>query len=739
MSAFCSDFFTKNTTTSNLSYHMIQSDNYFILWNNNATAKVLKKHFSPEHVICSAAELKTAKLDSAKVIIVLCELNWDEKGIEREPSIFCGVDLVKHHLRVSKKLKAPILFVSFMPESFFESAKYMILNAVGHRFMQLEPLRCESWGEALSIEDLNPLNEIQFSDIVTNLCDLRGQIGEILHNAVSKIQVLDSDKLDTNKNFEQGSQILDEHLNDICHLLEYRPDVLSLKNEVIRIFNEKVQQCGLKVAVEQVIPKYREQFQALAHDAEESTTPIFLERGWQVLLLDDNPDGIRTVINMLEKYGVVVDEYKDVIDALKAIEENEKAVKEGKKMLPITVVISDYRLYVPGTKHHQTMQGYDFLLKTSDPSKHDLRALVALSGLSRSFLLESFRKYNCRVEVYAKEDILISDKATQVFTEDIIQLGEQNYQALLSRPKVGKWDGVLKPFYVAYRQSADYDEVERQIRMEAKGYALYVEHILKDKSDKTRLQMPGLEPFKGLTTKLVDKNNKPILNHMPIFKKIMIARRIAIWLLFFEGFDMRSAYTALIHGILDASYLEMGTPTPSPEEKKKIKSTVTNLVNTTLCLSVKDFPINLLVEEIGWLKCDMGVDIDDMRAMLLQVHEHFNEGFKRSPNLIEFICKQLTNPVNDESQEKHHELKQNFHEGHGDRHFTMVSIGDLKRVVRYMGKEIRDPDMLKEAIDVLENILAYVNKDYNGAFVMKDVARYVSENIEMLRKRNLRH
>ena len=719
---------------------MIQSDNYFILWSNNATASALKKDFSLEYVICSAPELRTAKLDLAKGIIVLCELNWDEKGIEREPSKFCGVDLVRHHLRLSRKLKAPILFVSFMPESYFKSAKYMIMNAVGHRFKQLEPSIWGSWEKEFLKKDLNPLNQIQFSDIVTNLCDLRGLIGEIIHNAENKVPgVLNHHNLEKNKKLEQVFQILEDSLDDICSLLNYRTDMLSVKKEVIYHFKQKVEKDGNLDEAKTFLSQYREQLQALAQDTEVPATPMFLERGWKILLLDDDPDGIKEIIKNLKKYGVVIDVYKDALEATKAIEENEKAVENKKKIPPITVVISDYRLYIPGTKRHQPLQGYDFLLQTSDPSQHDLKALVALSGLNRSFLLESFRKYNCRVEVYAKADIITSDRAAQVFAENIIQLGEENYQALLSKPR-GKWKTDKKPFYVAYRQSADYAEAEYQIRIKARNYVDVVRHILNDRSNSNHLQMPGLDTFSDLSTSLSKNVKLSFSEKMEIFQKLLIARRIAIWLIFFEGFGIKSVYTALIHGILDASHLEKGTPTPTPEEKSRIKGKVTDLITTHLCISIKDFPTKLLVEEISWLKYDMGVDIDDMRAVFLQVHEHFNEGFRRHPKLIEFIYKHINSLVNKESNnEKYSELKQNFREDHGELIFTVVSIGDLKRIVRYIGKEIKDRDMVKESIDMLENILVYINKDYNGAFVIEDVSRYILENIEILKKRNSEH
>lgn len=282
---------------------MIQSGNYFILWSNNSTSTAIEEQFAPEHIICSADKLKTAKLGSADGIIVLCELNWDENGIEREPSIFYGVDLVKHHLRVSKRLRVPILFVSFMPESFFESnPHYMILNAVGHSFKQLEPSLFGNWDKVFFENGLKPLNEIQFSDIVTNLCDLRGLIGEITHNAGSKIRgVIESNPLDTNKIFEEISQILDEHLNEICHLLDNRPDVLLVKKELICSFNEEVKRFGVLEAAKEFISKYDEQLKALAHDTDAPSAPSPHDWGWKALILDDDLNGVKKIIQMLKR------------------------------------------------------------------------------------------------------------------------------------------------------------------------------------------------------------------------------------------------------------------------------------------------------------------------------------------------------------------------------------------------------------------------------------------------------
>ena len=711
---------------------MIQSGNYFILWSNNGRATALEEQFSPEHVICSAEELRTAKLGLADGIIVLCELNWDENGIEREPSIFCGVDLVKHYLRVSMKFHAPILLVSFMPESFFESEpKYMIMNAVGHRFKQLDPSLFGTLHSIFDGDGLNPLNDIQLSDIVTNLCDLRGLIDEILHNAQSNIMaVIKSENIDINTKFEKISQILDKHLKDVCLLLNQRPDVRSAIKEIIRLFNEDVKQKGDFHAAKTFLKKYQEQLKSLVNDTEAPSVPIRHEWGWKALLLDDDPEGIKEISDMLEKNGVVTEVFSDVVEAKKKIDDDEQ---NGNY---ITVVISDYRLFEPGKRCHQRKQGYDFLLEMS--MRDRFYALIALSGLSRSFLLESFRKYNRRVEVYAKDDIIASERATLVFTENIIQLGEENYQALLSKPTAKNWEGVLKPFYVDHRQSADYAQHEHQINLIAREYVLYVKHIL-NASDKNLLQMTNFEPFKGLTTNLVgEKDKKPILIHRPVFQQILIARRIAIWLLFFEGFNTRSVYSTLIRGILDESYLKIGTSTLINSENTKLKSSVANLLNTTLCLSLNDFPKNLLVEEIGWLKYDMGVDIDHMQTVLLQVHEHFNEGHKHYPKLIEFMSNQLMNLENDNSKtKKYHELKQNIHEDHGKLNFTIASIGDLKRVVRYMGAEIRNLDLIHMAINMLEDILTTIDGDARGVLDMDGVIKYVSDNIEILNKRKL--
>lgn len=672
------------------------SDNFFVLWDDDTTAKILREKFSADHVICSAEELKNAKLDSAEGIVILCELKWDENGIESQPSMFSGIEIAKHYLRATKRLRSPILFVSLLPHLFFEAhQKYMIINAIGHDFLQLETFQWDIWCDKFGNGKLYPLNNIQFSDIVTNMCSLRGLIGQITHNAKTKINKLEINaESDVESKINDVYQILDESLNEICFLMNNRPDTLRLRSEIIERFNKEIRFHKDFSGAMNFLRTYEEKLLRLDKETHNIVAPERVEHSWKALFLDDEPDSMSQILNELKKNGINVEICLNYTEAKRVIQEDEKSGNV------ITVVIADYRLFEQGTMQQQPKQGYDFLLWIS--RRDHFSGLVALSGLNTQFLLDTFRNFNVRVEVYAKDDLRSSVQARQDFAENIIRLGDENYQAVLSKPQTGKWNKELKPFYVTHRREADYGKAERQISEEARSYILHVKHILADVKNSNSLQFPGLSQIKIPSR---------VFKEIKDFRKLLLARRIAIWLLFYEGFDSNRVYAVLMHAKLDASYLE------------NVQSGAKDLLNTRLCISKKKFPDDLLMEEIAWLKYYMRVNIYEMQTILLQVHEHFNEGFKHYPKLKEFMS-------------EWRELENDFIEVEGKRELVLASVGDLKRVIRHMADKIKDVQRAKDASNMIMMCLQIISKDSNGAYVLKDIIEYLQKKLKILSNRS---
>ena len=158
-----------------------------VLWNKEFVTPFLNI-FLTDVIITSYIDLIKVNLSLTHGIVVLCELDWDEKGNKRLLSDFYGIELVKRYFRTLKHLHVPVLFVSVMPKTNFEtSPKNMILDALGHSFMQIEPLQWNLWSQQFGKGNLKTLNDIQFADIQSNYCNLSGQIGEVAHRTKGRI------------------------------------------------------------------------------------------------------------------------------------------------------------------------------------------------------------------------------------------------------------------------------------------------------------------------------------------------------------------------------------------------------------------------------------------------------------------------------------------------------------------------------------------------------------------------
>ena len=656
-------------------------------------------------LVVNESELHAIDFSKITQVILLSELTWLVSGQNMLPEMHYGVSLLRTYLRSRKKLIAPVLIISKYPES--ELLKFPgnhIINAVGQKFRMYNPFEKINISNKFNSQYLKPLSEIQLNDLINNYCYSSGQIGEIIHRAKGSISnILNNDELGQVDREDKSIYILHSALDEIFTILPYSDSFDRLKTDLLSKYQDVLRDNN--VAAETFLQQHEEMLRSLSSETETQPTPIAREFPWKILLLDDEPDSIKPIINSLHANGVKTIVCSHVDEAQKVIEEDEK---NGNF---ISVLISDYRLFEPGTTRHQSRQGYDFLLDTSQRDR--FTSFVALSGLGRQFLLESFRKYNLRVEVYSKDDLRSSERARQVFAENIVQLGEEIHKTLLSQPVVGltRWKTQLKPFYLAYRNSVRYTQYEQNIRKSSRRYVLTVKNIFDD-TDPNRLQLSVVTPFPGLRTELKSVENK---KHVDVFLKILEARRIAIWLLVTQEFDTKTVYAIINDGNLDSSYLNK----EDPKEKDTIKGKVNGLLNTDLCISTKEFPEGLLVEEVAWLKYDMGINIYDMRIVLSQVHEHFNECLKRYPQLLQVMAQWS-------------ELEEDFI----NNNLVLVSVGDVKRVARCMAEKIRDVQEVKIAIQMLQQCLTILEKDNNCLLISDDLKEYVQSKINILYKFN---
>ena len=661
---------------------------------NSDYSPIIKTKYPSVIVVTNSEALKIIDYSNFQLIVVLCELEWDQYGKTPSPGELYGVKMVSIFFRAYCKLRQPVLFISNLSKvAITYNSQNMIVDAVGHDFMKIDDFINSDESNILEVTKLKSLSDIQMDDILINFCDLKGQIGEIIHRAKNNINKIDQ-SLELNLIIKYISNIIRGTLDDIFNLLGNISDSSGIKEYLYDVLNTKIiTNKNLDEATE-FMKKHEEMLRSLANDSETLTAPIAIERPWKVLILDDEPECISQVIDTLKANGVNVHICSDVDEAQKTIEEDEIFQKNSPNPVnSITVVISDYRLFENGSKRQQHRQGYDFLVDSS--RRNRFTSYVALSGLSRQFLLQSFRKYNVRVDVYSKDDLTTSMRNQQVFAENIIQLGENQYDALCRVPTASGWVSDRKlDFYVEHRKRVDYNESEHLINKKAREYITKIIFFL---SDANTITLPSInsEEFKGLTTTLKD-----LEDHIPVFRKMLLARRIALWLIFVEGFSIKRVYVFLNSGLLEVEqFVKMSKLTVD-----QLRARSANLINTSLCITVQTFPDDILLEERAWFLHDMGVNIDDLDTVLYQVQLHFNNALAQ--------YSELYNLLKDEFDD--HFIKHDK-----QQHLVIPSIGSVKRILSFIDQHINNLQALDLMYEILVKTLECLKYDKSAQAFMK--------------------
>lgn len=674
--------------------------NIVVLW---ATQFVVPFHDMPLNnvIITSYNDLKQVDLSLTRGIVVLCELDWDEKGNERILSDFYGIELVKRYFRTIKQLHVPVLFVSVMPKSYFEiSPKNMIFDALGHSFMQMEPLQWNIWRELFGQGNLFLLNDIQFADIQSNYCNLNGQIGEVAHRTKGRIaSLIHAPEIDRQTKLQNIYNMLNSGLSEICELLGNSIVALSVRDHLLDQFNKGVIHSQDLTRAATFMQQHEEVLRALADETEVTPMPIAIDRPWKALVLDDESSSLDLLIGTLNNNGVKNIVCSHVDEAQKIIEEDEK-LQDDHTVNSITVVISDYRLFEPGTKKHQTRQGYDFIFDTAKRDR--LTSFVALSGLGRQFLLESFRKYNLRVEVYSKDDLRSSERNRQIFAENIIQLGDSQYDAVCSQSTSKGWnnDG-KKRFYIEHRQRQDYFETEKLLSDNARRYINHFTYMHQKGA------LIGHKPISDLQTSLENKIFTP--ENIDIFRKILYARRLVFWLYHIVGLDSDAIYLLLSTGeILNLQ---------NRIEPEVVGNNAKQLMGK-LCIKLTDYPKGFLIEEKSWFKYQMDVDIDDLREVILQLQVHCDLILSKYPL---FKKEMLGWKILQSSIEKNT--------------LIIASVGDVKRIIRAIKENVKDGDTAAIAYKMIEEMITSMISDVAGEEHMFDVIKKGRECLAILKRR----
>lgn len=581
-----------------------------------------------------------------------------------------GIDFAKYKRR-SQHCKDPILFRSALPLShFMDKPGNSILGAIGHGFIQIP--YSDAQLKAI-IDSINQLNDIQLQDIIINFCQLRSAIRDSFHIFKGKLRKIIGQEI---SNYEKNSLLHHE-------FSKYRKELLKEAGEYPKLLAEFDRIISLYdpdniSSVENIQATQEENLVCfLPDDKNEQELKTNANYSWKILFLDDNPDELNDIFTILRQRNIGYEIAKST--------EQAKFIIDADNANKLTVIVSDYRLYEEEGKDQwpskmQPEQGYDFILWLSKQYRHN--ALVALSGLSKWFLLESFRKYSINVKVYSKNGLL--GGGTRLFVDDLEYLGSQYNDIVINQPTAISWHNpIMKSgkihshelikYYIYHRNSSNYLTVENNINRDAEKVAREAEFAL-DKSSNFNLGAT-LSLYGGMTTTMKGDPEK----EYDVFTKKLLQRRIFFYLLI-KGFD-KEAITKLLH-------------------KGNMQTDVKDTRQPLYYLAIEsesDLPHHLLAEEKHFLQNIMHIPIYQISELSNQAHIVINSAVNRQIMAHPEIADKISNYLvfDEESQQLFAESVSLF-DGH-------KMIDDI---VTNLSNHEASLSLINQLIDIFKNIHA---------------------------------
>ena len=533
-------------------------------------------------------------------ILYIDEVYLITKGDRQSIEFTNAIEYVKYLRRVEKYSEA-VIFSSFhSANQILEKANTQIITTIGHGFLQL-PYTQEQY-DAVS-KETDPLNDIQLQDIIINFCRIRSAITEGFHifkGRLREVKGLDIELAEKVKLItEEFTKFEKELIRDVGKY----PEIIAEFKRVISLFKaddiDSIDSIDLEN--EETFSKY------LPADEIDKEELIREKKGWKILFLDDKPSELDSILKVLAERCI---DY----EIATTIQEAKAFIEADKQSNKISVVVSDYRLFEADAKgiskpRMQKEQGYDFLIWLAKQDRYN--AMMALSGLSKWFLLESFRKKSIDVKVYSKTGL--NAGAAKFFVDDIEYLGSQVEQVVLSQPKATNWrkdtvkqekitNYALKPYYVFHRNSNEYLTVENSINQQAEKVARELEFAIDKSSD---FNFASLVSIQGNATKTMKGE---IENEYPDFQLKLLQRRVFYYLLL-KGFD-KDAISKMLH---------------TGDTQSEMSESMIKQVPSMLAIQTEtDIPYGLLVEEKYFLHHYMNLPIYNIAELMDQTYAIIN-------------------------------------------------------------------------------------------------------------------
>lgn len=623
---------------------------------NTAKIDSLKISLLPKDIINAANSIiNSGQFQDIDALFILAELDWNDHKL----TDFYGITLARE-LRLNN-VKCPVFICSFMSEEYLTTkGQFKILNFRSHYFIHLPEGIQEN-------DEIAPLDEMELLDCKMHYCGIEGAIRDIYHKKQHIIYEEDFDKAKI-----QILDLLEEiiNLNDLPDYL--KPQIEKLKNEV----NKKTTITELKIFCKEDDSKILSHLREQDKDVKSSQLYDEVKGDWQILFLEDVPEDIESLKSSFVIAGIKIENLLLASTYYEAVEkiENDRSNK-------IAVVICDFGLEKDGKLKGR--QGYTFVEWLSKQDRFN--EIYVYSGRARKFLKEVFKKFNIRVTVNSKYDVV---NRMNDFVDEVIEKGNEVAELILNQPTADNWRK-LKIFYRNYRAWPGYDYMEREIN-EISHNVIKQFKFLRETTENLNLSdkdlpVAGILTFPNLSGDLykefpkeaVDvnpdllsgfenyniqlysigskgkkKNEEnptgneelndcyycfyPISNEKyreKYFKSKLIARRIALWFLFIEGLHANTVFSLLRNGEYRNYYFVKNPEKQDEYSKNSDKgipetSDYKSVVNTDLAIVKEDFPFNLLVEEKNWFKYEMGVDLNDLMSVICGFEYYFNELFE---------------------------------------------------------------------------------------------------------------
>jgi len=543
---------------------------------NNARAKALDSTKLDECM---------PQLQASKGILIYIDTKdvfggqWSTDG-----TIPSGIRLAQE-LRL-KNVRKPIMFVSHKSrdEVSRKEAQLEIVNTIGHSFKRLNVNSNELILDC--IDNMHDLDDLELYDIQNYYCRKDGIVEELSHKLDSSIRhpelkvFVTTIKDIAGVYSEDPSQFLDQFVSKFP-VIDYRNfneavlDVKSYGKKLIRDSSSN-------------------------NDGSDSETLLDKKRN-RILWVDDEAEKDHPLIQALRKRGVEVILYGNALEAWRYLEEDWKGSND------ISLVLADYRLNetIEGTSVQQSLQGYK-LLNMIARSGH-IVSMAALSARHRKFLFKSFRYFNVRTEIFPKSEYLNSPDGMRILVEELIALVDCNQETIKSMPRSSGWT-YLRPAYVEYINSFEYDALEQDISIAAAEIVAYYERTH---------TLGHVFTFNKSTFKM-SKDTSLNLEH---FTEILLARRVVLWLWLKKGLSNAEVAT-LLRGELAGDYNVM-------------LSQALGLRN--------EFPFGLTLEEKNWFHYYVGYpiyrEIQNAETLLGQIAREFRSFIAQIQDLVELLKK----------------------------------------------------------------------------------------------------